>query len=411
MEKIETAEECAEAPAAIRTEDQELRHHEGVDDDALKHDDQNDDDQNGNEEGGGAKTLGGETLQKLASGIFRWIEGHVYAGAFRDGVPDGEGSKRLADGRQYKGAWRAGKAHGWGVRTYPNGDCHEGMYQNDKRHGFGRYRWHDGEQVDGFWVDGVLQGRARRVFANGDVVHCNARDNRFAGLGVRRSTGYRLGCYVGYLDEEGLPKGLGCANEIFQRSQRLLGPFGSARTVTGFGIKDFASNTFYAGDMVNSIPHGLGIFQWQDKTIHRGRWRFGKQHGFGRTEYFVNSNRTVCVQGTWNNGSLDGECIAEVVTSDGKMWHFASRWILGEKVSSSPRREVFKSLLHSPMVQTIQAHGQAESAAQDSLDMEPNAAPQFPDDTLAHAMVPNFDPFGLMPDINPVLQLLLDDLF
>jgi len=337
---------------------------------------------------------------QLAKGIFRWTQGHVYAGTFVNGLPEGEGSKRCSDGRQYDGSWKEGKAHGWGIRTYPNGDRHEGMYQDDERHGFGRYKWQDGEQLDGFWIDGVLQGRARRTFANKDVVMCKAQDNRFSGLGVRRSAEYPSGCYVGFLNEEGQPQGLGCVNEIFQSSQRLLGPFDSDSMVVGFGIKVYAQGAFYAGLLKNSFPHGFGVFHWPNGCTHRGHWRYGKQHGKGEISYPDGCK----MQSAWRNGIIHGQCKAqfpaqEIEGEGATIMHVTSEWADGHRTTEFIADEADGDLPFA----FADCNTYDDLIAKEEVPVLPRVA----DDTLASMMLPDLDPFGIMPILNPDPALLV----
>ena len=48
-------------------------------------------------------------------GIYRWADGSVYYGEYKEGNHDGQGYKKWADGDEYWGEWKNHKEWGEGV--------------------------------------------------------------------------------------------------------------------------------------------------------------------------------------------------------------------------------------------------------------------------------------------------------
>ena len=67
----------------------------------------------------------------------------------------GRGVYRYADGNVYEGEWKDDKMHGRGVFRYADGDVYEGEWEDGKMHGRGVFRYPDGSIAhDGQWKDG-----------------------------------------------------------------------------------------------------------------------------------------------------------------------------------------------------------------------------------------------------------------
>ena len=61
---------------------------------------------------------------------------------------------RFADGSVYEGEWKEGKYHGRGVMRSADGAVYEGEFQGGKMHGVGVMRYADGSIAhDGQWED------------------------------------------------------------------------------------------------------------------------------------------------------------------------------------------------------------------------------------------------------------------
>ena len=71
-----------------------------------------------------------------------WLNGNKYAGEWKDGERNGQGTFTWADGNKYVGEWKDGKRHGYGTYTLSSDnldsgewkeDVYEGEWKEDKR--------------------------------------------------------------------------------------------------------------------------------------------------------------------------------------------------------------------------------------------------------------------------------------
>jgi hypothetical protein len=68
------------------------------------------------------------------NGKFKWPDGRVYMGEYKNDKKDGYGEFEWADGRKYKGNWKNGKQHGEGEFFPSNGkNWKKGIWENGKR--------------------------------------------------------------------------------------------------------------------------------------------------------------------------------------------------------------------------------------------------------------------------------------
>ncbi|KAH8059965.1 translation initiation factor IF-2 [Aureococcus anophagefferens] len=68
-------------------------------------------------------------------GRYKFADGMLYSGGFKNGLPDGEGSAWYPGGTKYKGHWRDGLHEGTGVMTYATGSTYDGYWKDGKRQG------------------------------------------------------------------------------------------------------------------------------------------------------------------------------------------------------------------------------------------------------------------------------------
>ncbi|MEL0020400.1 MAG: hypothetical protein VW709_11045 [Rickettsiales bacterium] len=64
------------------------------------------------------------------SGIYRWADGAVYAGAFKAGIIEGEGFIKYPDNEMYEGEFKNGYPHGWGTQMLPDGTRVMGKFKD-----------------------------------------------------------------------------------------------------------------------------------------------------------------------------------------------------------------------------------------------------------------------------------------
>lgn len=100
-------------------------------------------------------------------GTYRWKDGMVYEGEFRDGKMHGFGRCEFPDGRVYKGEWREGQKHGFAKYEFADGGAHEGWWRNDMRNGHGLLTYPDGKTTyDGEYMEDQRHGRGKLTFAD-----------------------------------------------------------------------------------------------------------------------------------------------------------------------------------------------------------------------------------------------------
>lgn len=138
----------------------------------------------------GASVAG--TFQRgiLVQGEYRFPNGDLYVGDFKDDKFDGQGEWRSASfvkSQQseeepdvsspdsvkrpsaaidvYKGSWKAGKRHGPGEAKLRCGDVYTGEFLNDAIHGFGKYHFSNGDLYNGQFAQGLIHGVGEYTFA------------------------------------------------------------------------------------------------------------------------------------------------------------------------------------------------------------------------------------------------------
>lgn len=90
-------------------------------------------------------------------GTFTWPNGDRYVGEFRDGELSGRGVLTSTDGNRYEGEWRHSMREGPGVEVYADGNRYEGEWRNDKPDGRGRATFGNGRIYDGSWSNGCFR--------------------------------------------------------------------------------------------------------------------------------------------------------------------------------------------------------------------------------------------------------------
>ena len=108
-----------------------------------------------------------------------------YTGSFSGGVFSGQGTYKYANGDVYTGAWKNGKPHGTGKLT-SGGEVYEGSFTNGVINGSGQKTFANGDIVKGTFTNGKLNGNAEYYFKT---------------YGYWRKVLYENGKLVKYLDE------------------------------------------------------------------------------------------------------------------------------------------------------------------------------------------------------------------
>ena len=98
-----------------------------------------------------------------------WSNGEVHEGAWIDDKRNGYGKNIWFDGSIYEGWWIDSKRNGQGKYTYALGYFYEGWWIDDKRNGYGKNTWPDGEVYEGAWINDKRNGQGKCIYANGTV--------------------------------------------------------------------------------------------------------------------------------------------------------------------------------------------------------------------------------------------------
>lgn len=125
-----------------------------------------------------------KTMLLYGNGAYKYADGGVYDGDWKDGMRHGKGTYKWADGELYEGDWKAGKKHGKGTITYANGNKYEGDYVDGKQHGKGTFKWTDGDVYEGDWKDGKRHGKGTYKWACGNVYEGRWKDGKRRGKGI-----------------------------------------------------------------------------------------------------------------------------------------------------------------------------------------------------------------------------------
>jgi hypothetical protein len=67
------------------------------------------------------------------TGTYKWQDGRMYHGEYKQDKKHGFGVYVWADGRAYLGQWRDGKQDSERVYILPNGTVRKGLWEGDKR--------------------------------------------------------------------------------------------------------------------------------------------------------------------------------------------------------------------------------------------------------------------------------------
>ena len=103
--------------------------------------------------------------------MYRWPDGTIYYGEWKNDNMEGFCYIRFADDRKYEGQMINGVKNGYGEFTWKSIRKYIGNYVNDLKEGFGIYIWNikTFEIYIGFWYKGKMEGIG--MIINGDNKH------------------------------------------------------------------------------------------------------------------------------------------------------------------------------------------------------------------------------------------------
>ena len=102
-------------------------------------------------------------------GTYRFSNGDIYTGGFKDHYLHGQGTYNFTTGDKYIGSWKDGFFHGQGIYTWSDGSKYTGEYKRHFRHGKGTFTLSNGNKYVGKFIDDGLEFHGTLYYANGDV--------------------------------------------------------------------------------------------------------------------------------------------------------------------------------------------------------------------------------------------------
>jgi hypothetical protein len=121
----------------------------------------------------GATTYAGPYKNGLrdGQGSYFWPGGEKYVGQFKGGKIEGRGTRTWPNGERYVGEFKDGGIDGHGTRIWPNGERYVGEFRNGRIEGEGTYMWLNGEKYVGQWSNGIRHGTGTQYNAAGAIVY------------------------------------------------------------------------------------------------------------------------------------------------------------------------------------------------------------------------------------------------
>ncbi len=83
---------------------------------------------------------------------------------------EGEGSYKWPNGRIYEGQWKNNKMDGYGSFSFGDGRLYFGFFQNDWKSGLGSLKNQDGSSFNGFWKNDLQHGKGIILDSKGKIL-------------------------------------------------------------------------------------------------------------------------------------------------------------------------------------------------------------------------------------------------
>ncbi len=213
----------------------------------------------------------GETKEWLG---LEFINLDQYAGEWKDGMMNGQGTFTWPNGEKYVGEWKDNNKHGQGMHIFPDGKKHIGEWRDNYKNGHGVTTWSNGTNWVGEWRDGMMNGHGTITWANGEKYVGEWKEDKKHGRGTNISPGGTK--YVGE----------------WKYNKR-----------NGRGMVTWIKGDRYVGEWKDDMMNGQGTFAWPNGEKYVGEWRDNKKHGQGT---HTSSNGTKYV-GEWKYNERNGQ--------------------------------------------------------------------------------------------------------
>ncbi len=238
-------------------------------------------------------------------GQMSWSNGDTYSGEFANNLRHGWGTYiERSSGKVWAGQWRYDRMHGRGTLTCPVGSSggssqtktYDGMFSNGLRHGSGSQNFPSGASYFGEWVRDQREGLGEYRFGNGDIYRGWFRANKRSGSGILKSANgntfdgeWRDDCQV-----QGRFVNAASGSEY-------NGSFDAEGKMSGYGLFRWPDSSTYAGEWVQNMAHGYGVYTHvrsggssggsssggianeERGYVYRGCWQRNKKHSMSKT--------------------------------------------------------------------------------------------------------------------------------
>ncbi len=191
----------------------------------------------------------------------------TYSQCLKGDCFNGSGSFRFSNGDLYSGEYKNGSQVGTGVYKWNNGDVYTGNFYNGYFDGYGLLKYASGQIDEGIWKNGVLVNNYEKPKTN----ELKSASSKNSGLIINKQEPELVGCISG-------------------------------NCIDGYGIYNFNNGDYYKGDYVNGYRTGKGYYKWSNGNQYEGDFLYNTQNGKG---IFVWNNGDV-YGGDFVNNALQG---------------------------------------------------------------------------------------------------------
>lgn len=210
---------------------------------------------------------------------FKYLNGSIYSGHFKGGLPAGEGSLEYKNGDKYIGTWekgvfsgqgklfkdnghyegsfKMGNFNGLGAFYFKSGDLYIGHWKNNQQHGEGIIYKPDGAKFEGSFVEGRIHGNGIITRANGSIV---------------KGT-WEFGSMVNK------------DRTAFLEDPQIDRNCNSQECIQGNGTYTYKDGSMYKGQFFNGRPKGIGQVNYNNGDEYIGGFEHDVPHGKGELNY------------------------------------------------------------------------------------------------------------------------------
>jgi hypothetical protein len=221
---------------------------------------------------------------KHGKGILKSSNGDVYEGMFKDNYKHGKGVMTIVElDNIYSGCWESDCKHGYGIESYGKESVYEGNFRFNIWKGKGNFKTNVGVELEGTCdeFEGEFDGDFRFglvKFANGDCYFGEYKDGKLHGEGslIKRKDGNEK-VYKGIFKE-----GLLISGKIFLTDKNIFDGEWNFDLELYNGIFSYDNGEKYIGEMnIDLKKHGKGMMMFKNGYVYDGEWKNDVQHGKG----------------------------------------------------------------------------------------------------------------------------------